>query len=66
MGCLFRPKAPTAQEGNWNMMKEGMLSSSCSASTVLKSARTGADLNVTFPSRQYSVNGGRRSFALLP
>jgi hypothetical protein len=27
--------------------------------------RSGADRNVTFPARQYSVNGERRSFALL-
>jgi len=27
--------------------------------------RTGADGNETFPARQYSVNGERRSFALL-
>ena len=27
--------------------------------------RTGSGRNVTFPSRQYSVNGERRSFALL-
>lgn len=27
--------------------------------------RRGGDLNVTFPARQYSVNGERRSFALL-
>jgi hypothetical protein len=27
--------------------------------------RTGADRNVTFPARQYSMNGARRSFALL-
>jgi broad specificity phosphatase PhoE len=27
--------------------------------------RTPAKLNVTFPARQYSVNGERRSFALL-
>lgn len=27
--------------------------------------RTGQRLNVTFPARQYSVNGERRSFALL-
>ncbi len=27
--------------------------------------RTGGGRNVTFPSRQYSVNGERRSFALL-
>ena len=27
--------------------------------------RTGAGYNVTFPARQYSVNGERRSFALL-
>jgi hypothetical protein len=27
--------------------------------------RTGAGRNVTFPARQYSVNGDRRSFALL-
>src|SRR5918992_6359991 len=27
--------------------------------------RSGAGRNVTFPSRQYSVNGERRSFALL-
>ena len=27
--------------------------------------RTGAGRNVTFPGRQYSVNGERRSFALL-
>jgi hypothetical protein len=27
--------------------------------------RTGAGRNVTFPARQYSVNGERRSFALL-
>jgi len=27
--------------------------------------RTGAGRNVTFPARQYSVNGARRSFALL-
>src|SRR5947208_3411591 len=27
--------------------------------------RTGDGLNVTFPARQYSVNGERRSFALL-
>lgn len=27
--------------------------------------RTGARRNVTFPARQYSVNGERRSFALL-
>lgn len=27
--------------------------------------RTGGGLNVTFPARQYSVNGERRSFALL-
>jgi hypothetical protein len=27
--------------------------------------RTGGGRNVTFPARQYSVNGGRRSFALL-
>ena len=28
--------------------------------------RTGGGRNVTFPARQYSVNGERRSFALLP
>ena len=27
--------------------------------------RTGSGINVTFPARQYSVNGERRSFALL-
>ncbi|HWK31097.1 MAG TPA: hypothetical protein VNR20_03335 [Terriglobales bacterium] len=27
--------------------------------------RASSDLNVTFPARQYSVNGERRSFALL-
>jgi hypothetical protein len=27
--------------------------------------RTGSGLNVTFPARQYSVNGERRSFSLL-
>ena len=27
--------------------------------------KTGGGLNVTFPARQYSVNGERRSFALL-
>jgi hypothetical protein len=27
--------------------------------------RSGGGLNVTFPARQYSVNGERRSFALL-
>jgi hypothetical protein len=27
--------------------------------------RTGAGRNVTFPARQYSINGERRSFALL-
>ena len=27
--------------------------------------RSGAGRNVTFPARQYSVNGERRSFALL-
>jgi hypothetical protein len=27
--------------------------------------RTGGGLNVTFPARQFSVNGERRSFALL-
>jgi hypothetical protein len=27
--------------------------------------RSGAERNVTFPARQYSVNGERRSFALL-
>ena len=27
--------------------------------------RTGGGLNVTFPARQYSVNGERRSFVLL-
>ena len=27
--------------------------------------RTGARRNVTFPARQYTVNGERRSFALL-
>jgi hypothetical protein len=27
--------------------------------------RTGSGRNVTFPARQYSVNGERRSFALL-
>jgi hypothetical protein len=27
--------------------------------------RVGSGRNVTFPARQYSVNGGRRSFALL-
>ena len=27
--------------------------------------RTGAGRNVTFPAHQYSVNGERRSFALL-
>jgi hypothetical protein len=27
--------------------------------------RTGSGRNVTFPARQYSVNGDRRSFALL-
>ena len=27
--------------------------------------RTGAGRNITFPARQYSVNGERRSFALL-
>ena len=27
--------------------------------------RTGGGRNVTFPARQYSVNGERRSFALL-
>ncbi len=29
------------------------------------SRRTGAGRNVTFPARQYSVNGERRSFSLL-
>ena len=28
-------------------------------------SRTGSGRNVTFPARQYSVNGERRSFALL-
>jgi hypothetical protein len=28
-------------------------------------SRTGAGRNVTFPARQYAVNGERRSFALL-
>ena len=27
--------------------------------------RTGTERNVTFPARQYSINGERRSFALL-
>ena len=30
-----------------------------------RSRRSGSGRNVTFPARQYSVNGERRSFALL-
>jgi hypothetical protein len=32
---------------------------------MTRGRRTGARRNVTFPARQYSVNGERRSFALL-
>jgi hypothetical protein len=32
---------------------------------IWEARNTGGRLNVTFPSRQYSVNGERRSFALL-
>lgn len=32
---------------------------------VVWERRSGAGRNVTFPARQYSVNGERRSFALL-
>ena len=36
-----------------------------SATRPIWETRTGARRNVTFPARQYSVNGERRSFALL-
>ncbi len=36
-----------------------------SATRPIWERRTGAGRNVTFPARQYSVNGERRSFALL-
>jgi hypothetical protein len=36
-----------------------------SATRPIWARRTGAGRNVTFPARQYSVNGERRSFALL-
>jgi hypothetical protein len=32
---------------------------------AVRERRTGGGRNVTFPARQYSVNGERRSFALL-
>jgi hypothetical protein len=32
---------------------------------AIRERRSGAGRNVTFPARQYSVNGERRSFALL-
>ena len=36
-----------------------------SATRPIWERRTGSGRNVTFPARQYSVNGERRSFALL-
>ena len=36
-----------------------------SATRRIWERRSGDGRNVTFPARQYSVNGGRRSFALL-
>ena len=36
-----------------------------SATRPIRERRGGAGGNVTFPARQYSVNGERRSFALL-
>jgi len=36
-----------------------------SATRPIWERRSGAGPNVTFPARQYSVNGERRSFALL-
>jgi hypothetical protein len=36
-----------------------------SATRPLWERRTGGGRNVTFPARQYSINGERRSFALL-
>ena len=36
-----------------------------SATRPIWERRSGAGRNVTFPARQYSVNGERRSFALL-
>ena len=36
-----------------------------SATRRIWERRTGAGRNVTFPARQYAINGERRSFALL-
>jgi hypothetical protein len=44
---------------------EGVLSGLKLIGFAIWERRTGGGRNVTFPARQYSVNGERRSFALL-
>lgn len=44
---------------------EGALQGMKLAGFAIWQRRTGAGRNVTFPARNYSVNGDRRSFALL-
>jgi hypothetical protein len=43
----------------------GMLAGTKLIGFAIWERRSGAGRNVTFPARQYSVNGERRSFALL-
>jgi hypothetical protein len=44
---------------------DGVLSGLKLVGFALWERRTGGGRNVTFPARQYSINGERRSFALL-
>ena len=50
-----------------NRVRLGVLPGQATKIELLSKARNGQDINllVTFPARQYSVNGERRSFALL-
>jgi len=45
--------------------KDGLLAGLKLVGFAIWERRTGGGRNVTFPARQYSVNGERRSFALL-
>lgn len=52
-------------ELHFNGEADGVLSGLKLIGFAIWERRTGSGRNVTFPARQYSVNGERRSFALL-
>lgn len=59
------PPGKLADAELWFGEKDGALDGLKLCGFAVWERRTGGGLNVTFPARAYSVNGERRSFALL-